>query len=144
MVHHHQYRDLITAIGSKSSGPNKTLRQLSSGRSGPLPQRSTPQNSPEMAVLAKWSTVHGDYTAGILPGEKLPSTRRSHTTARSYRFQGGKGSQLEEHLPKVGALVELPASRSDRTAEIQPRREISPSQVTQSSGHAFCYAPGAT
>jgi hypothetical protein len=44
-----------------------------------------------------------------------------HTTLTHYRkvlqVPGGKGSQLEEHLPKVDALVELPAPRSDRTAE---------------------------
>jgi hypothetical protein len=45
-----------------------------------------------------------------------------HTTLTHYhkvlQVPGGKGSQLEEHLPKVDALVELPASRSDRSAEI--------------------------
>ena len=45
-----------------------------------------------------------------------------HTTVTHYRkvlqVPGGKGSQVEEHLPKVDAWVELPASRSDRSAEI--------------------------
>jgi hypothetical protein len=39
---------------------------------------------------------------------------------------GVKGSQPEDYLPKVGKLVELPASRSDRTVERQPQQEIRP------------------
>jgi hypothetical protein len=53
----------------------------------------------------------------------LVSNGRRHTTLTHYRKVlqvpgGNKGSQLEEHLPKVDALVELPASRSNRSSEI--------------------------
>ena len=45
-------------------------------------------------------------------------THDAHTLPQGPTGSRGKGNQLEEHLPKVDALVELPASRSDRSAEI--------------------------
>jgi hypothetical protein len=54
---------------------------------------------------------------------------------------GVKGSQPEDYLPKVGKLVELPASRSDRTVERQPQQEIRPPRSLSRPGMSSAMRP---
>jgi hypothetical protein len=55
---------------------------------------------------------------------------------------GGKGSQPEDYLPKVGTLVELPTSRIDRTAERQPQQEVRPPRSLSRPGMSSAMRPG--